>query len=346
MDRLYSVWYHEQGLSQSVIETIANEGAWENTRSLHLPLSEKEKKILSYLPSVDEMESLLENLLSRGIRVYLRNEEGFPFPLKEIPDAPYLLYIKGDYEPEDLLAVSVVGARKCTHYGAWACEKFVRELSPYQVTIVSGLALGIDRIAHETAIENGTRTIAVIGNGLDTIYPASHRNLYPKVVDNGCIITEFPTWAGSLPHHFPYRNRLIAGLSLGTIVIEAKKKSGTMSTATHALEQGKEVFCVPGNLNSVFSEGCNALIQEGAKILLQVDDILEELAITTRAEQLGFTSMEEESDILQCLSAGPLTVDDLVQKLKLPVHELQIELTKLELLGQISIDGSLIQTIR
>lgn len=337
------IWYHEQGVSQQTLEMIDEVvPSWDVLDVADFPsLNGKERALLRQKASTDEVLSYIHDLHSRGIRVYLRNEDDFPAPLKDIPDSPFLIYQKGEYSVEDHLAIGVVGARKCTHYGAWACEKFVRELAPYNVTIVSGLALGIDRIAHETAINHHTRTIAVVGNGLDKVYPKSHRGLYPKVIEHGCIFSEFPTWAEPLPHHFPFRNRLIAGLSLGVILVEAKKKSGTMSTAEHTLKQGKDVFCIPGNLNSVYSEGCNQLIQEGAKMLMTVDDILEEIAVQPLGSQLDFFE-ESDSPVLQALKEGPLPVDALVDNMGWPVHEIQMELTKLELLGQISIEGGLV----
>ncbi len=306
----------------------------ESGETLGIPGEDK----LQRVPSADEAQTLLHQLEQRGIRVWLRGEADYPEPLLSIPDSPLLLYARGSYEPADVLAIGVVGSRKCTAYGAWAAEMLVRELAQYDVTIVSGLALGIDRVAHDAALKHGTRTIGVIGNGIDKIYPASHRGLYAEVEEKGLILSEFPTWASSLPHHFPYRNRIIAGLSLGLLVVEAQIKSGTMSTASHALEQGKDVFCVPGNLNSIYSAGCNLLIQEGAGLVRSADDILEQIAAFSlqrkkQKSEKDHALSDEETKILRVLGSEPMSVDALVQATGLPVHEVHTMITLLEMRG-------------
>jgi DNA processing protein len=332
-------WFHEKKVSQTVLDTIRERyGTITSYIASGERMGIKEDALLQKPPSADEAETLLADLAARGIRILIRGEEGYPAPLAAIPDSPLLLYAKGQYDIQDELAIGVVGSRKCTAYGAWACEMLVRELAQYQITIVSGLALGIDRVAHDAALKYHTRTIGVIGNGIDKIYPASHKGLYAEVEEKGLILSEFPTWAQSLPYHFPFRNRIIAGLSLGLLVVEAKEKSGTMSTAGHALAQGKDVFCVPGNLNSIYSAGCNLLIQDGATLVRSADDILEQIAILslqrkTAKKQEEHALSEEEKQILTAIRTGPQTPDDLVRMTGIPVQEIHTFITLLEMRG-------------
>lgn len=332
-------WFHEHNAPQKVLETVRERYG---TISGYLESGEqiggREDAFFRHPPSVEEAEALLSDLESRGIRVLVRGCDDYPEMLDEIPDSPLLLYAKGAYEPQDALAIGVVGSRKCTAYGAWAAEMLVRELAQYNVTIISGLALGIDRVAHDAALKYGTRTIGVIGNGIDTVYPASHKGLYAEVEENGMILSEFPTWAKSLPHHFPFRNRIIAGLSLGLLVVEAQVKSGTMSTAEHALAQGKDVFCVPGNLNSIYSAGCNRLIQEGATLVRSADDILEQIAALSlqrkkQQHEEQHALSEEEMKIIQALGIHPMSVDELVRMTGIPVQEMHTIITLLEMRG-------------
>lgn len=334
------VWYHEHKVSQPVLETVLAQygtiGAYlDSGDTLGIPA---DAVLKSKRPHEGEAEALLEEIERRGAKVWIRGDAEYPEPLASIPDSPLLLYAKGDYLPSDQLAIGVVGSRKCTAYGAWAAEMLVRELAAYDVTIVSGLALGIDRVAHDAALKYGTRTIGVIGNGIETIYPKSHRGLYEEVEQHGLVLSEFPTWAQSLPHHFPFRNRLIAGLSLGLLVVEAQIKSGTMSTAEHALSQGKDVFCVPGNLNSIYSAGCNLLIQDGATLVRSADDILAqiaELSLQRKKQQQreAHALSPEEQKILDALGTQPMTVDELVQHTEIPVQQLQLSITLLEMRG-------------
>lgn len=345
-DRDLLIWYHENNVSQSTLEQVLCDYG---SITAFLGAADRGKrpyaKHFKVEPNDSEVGLLMEQLEESGMTVSLRDEEDYPQVLANIPDAPLLLYAKGTYDPVDQLAVGVVGSRKCTPYGAWACEKLVREMAAYDVTIISGLALGIDRIAHETALQHGTRTIGVLGNGLKTVYPSSHRALYREVEQNGCILSEFPSWAQPLPHHFPFRNRIIAGLSIGLLVIEAKEKSGTMSTAAHALSQGKDVFAVPGNLNSLYSVGCNRLIQDGASLVTSADDILEAIAMLSlrkkKQEKATYDLSEDETLMIEILKERPFSVDELVERTKLPVHEMHTLVTLLEMRGLLEVRSGL-----
>lgn len=340
------IWYHENKTPQMVLDQVRQDFG-SLMGFLGSEQRGKHPKLNAFFhtePTEREISHLMEMLDALGISVWMRGDEDYPEVLECIPDSPLLLYAKGEYQPIDSLAIGVVGSRKCTPYGAWACEKLVRELSAYQVTIISGLALGIDRIAHETALQSGARTIGVLGNGLSTVYPPSHKALYGEVVKNGCILSDFPSWASPLPHHFPFRNRIIAGLSLGLLVIEAKQKSGTMSTAAHALSQGKDVFAVPGNINSLYSVGCNQLIQDGARLTTSAEDILEAIASLslqkTKSESMKKQDLsEEENLVLRFLEERPLTVDELIERTNFPVQEMHTWITLLEMRGIVEMKG-------
>ena len=342
-ERKLLIWLHENRAPVGLIEKILDKYG---TISKYLASDDfrpetKEGTYFRSMPAESTLERMMEELHDLGISVHIRGEADYPQPLDTIPDAPLFLYKKGTLEPADLLSIGVVGSRKCTPYGAWACEKLVRELAAFDVTVVSGLALGIDRIAHETALKTGTRTIGVLGNGLRSVYPASHKTLHREVINHGCVISEFPTTALPLPHHFPYRNRIIAGLTLGLLVVEAKEKSGTMSTAAHALAQGKDVFVVPGNIDSLYSIGCNRLIQDGATLTLSADDILEQIARLSVLRKRTQTETvhaltEEEQQILDLLKDGPLSADALVQKTGTAITDMYALLTLLEMKDAVS----------
>ena len=243
---------------------------------------------------------------------------------------------------DDNLAIAIVGSRKSTSYGRWATEKFVEELLELDVTIVSGLALGIDSIAHKKALEGKGRTIAVLGNGLDIVYPKRNKDIYKEVPKNGALISEYFLGVPPLAYNFPQRNRIISGLSLGVIVIEAKEKSGSLITAHHALEQGKEVFALPGNINSIFSKGTNKLIKDGAKLIMNIDDIVEEVyelqeKLKNKKEKdidySQFSSLEIK--VLENIKEGPVHSDSIALNTSLDISTVNSILTILELKGVI-----------
>ena len=220
----------------------------------------------------------MERLLRRGIRpMHLRSDE-YPEQLAESPDAPAVIYVGGDLEPCDTNSVSIVGTRNATEYGVQMATLLASELVRFGITIVSGLAIGIDSAAHRSALKAGGRTIAVLAGGLDAIYPQRNRGLAREIVESGCLISEYQLGVNSKREHFPRRNRIISGLSRGVIVVEAAKKSGATWTVKWALEQNREVFAVPGNATSLQSEGTNWLIQQGAKLTTCADDVLQELS--------------------------------------------------------------------
>jgi DNA processing protein len=214
--------------------------------------------------------------IEKGFTVLLYSGKNYPFGLKQINDPPLVLYVKGEVLPGDVASVALVGTRMPSNYGRTASSMLAGELAARSVTIVSGLARGIDSEAHKAAIEAGGRTIAVMGTGIDITYPSENRKLREKIEQNGAVITEFAPGTGPEPWRFPARNRIISGLTLGTVVVEAPEKSGALITARLSLEYNREVFAVPGCITSSKSSGCHKLIREGAKAVTRVEDILEE----------------------------------------------------------------------
>ncbi|MDP2277903.1 MAG: DNA-processing protein DprA, partial [Nitrospirota bacterium] len=220
----------------------------------------KKAKGLKEYSDWEKVEANIRKLESKGIKAVRLIDKDYPEPLKNIEDAPILFYMKGSFEREDRFSIAVVGSRKYSSYGKYAAEKLCSELSALGFTIVSGMARGIDTIAHISAIKSGGRTIAVLGSGIDVPYPPENKGLMENIAKSGCVISEFPLGAQPDRENFPKRNRLISGLSLGVLVVEAAADSGSLITASCALEQGKEVFAVPGNINSANSKGTNDLI--------------------------------------------------------------------------------------
>lgn len=283
------------------------------------------------------------------IKIITIKDKNYPPLLKEIPDRPAMLYLKGELAKEDDLAIAIVGSRKATSYGLRATEMITQGLSQSGITIVSGLALGIDALAHKTALENNTRTLAVLGSGLDQIYPTVNKWLADKIVKEykGALISEFPLGMPSLKQNFPLRNRIIAGLSLGTVVTEGAKDSGSLITARCAIEYNREVFAVPGSIFNFLSEGPNHLIKMGAKIVLSSSDILEELNLSDKimkqsAEQI-LPDTKEEAQILDILDKDQaIHVDKLVEKCGLDIAKLNSSLIMMEMKGKVrNIGGNL-----
>lgn len=302
---------------------------------------EQLNRILKYR-NLDYLNNLLIKIEKNNINVLTTLDEDYPESLYNIPDRPAILYYRGKLKSEDKLSIGIVGSRKATAYGKWACERFTRELSEMGITIVSGLATGIDTYAHKMALESGGRTIGVLGNGLDIIYPKNNHKLYNELANNGCIFSEYPLGTEPFPYNFPQRNRIISGLSLGIIVIEAKEKSGSLITAHHGLEQGKDIFAVPGNINSIYSGGTNKLIKDGARPLLDIDDIIEEIyelqIICQERKKSGFDFSDlsiDEEKIMKIIIEGPVHSDNIVIKTGIDISTVMSILTGLELKGMI-----------
>ena len=286
----------------------------------------------------DEVEKYVGIMDKKGISAVPYQDDRYPEVLKNVEDTPLVLYMKGEYHPDDRFAIGVVGSRKHTHYGESVTQRIAGELSAAGFTVISGLARGIDTLSHKAALAAGGRTIAVLGSGLDVCYPPENRGLTERIVSSGCVLSEF--LPGTMPNkeNFPRRNRLISGLSLGILVVEATDNSGSLITAGYALEQNKEVFAVPGNITSRNSEGTNKLIKQGAKIVLKTDDIIEELAPVLkgyiRTELKERAQLEgEENRLCTMLSREPKHVDLISRESGLSVNQLLNLLLSLELKG-------------
>ena len=289
-----------------------------------------------------DIKSILFITFIMKINKITPQEQKFLQRTKHIDVAPKSLYFIGKLPETEVKAVAIVGSRKPTAYGREVAEKLSYELAQKGIVIVSGLALGIDAIAHRGALDAHGATIAVLANGLDTVYPSSHKELARRVIESdGALLSEYAPGMPPLPHQFLERNRLVSGLSDAVIVVEAAVRSGTLSTATHALGHGREVFAVPGNITSPMSAGCNALIRQGATPVTSTQDILNVIApeITEQTSViLGDTP--EEQTILNLLKSGLRDGEELLIKSKLNAQEFNQTLSMLELKGAIKALGS------
>ncbi len=293
---------------------------------------------------LDPVRRELDRLAQKpDCHVILMTDPAYPGLLRQIPDPPPFLYVLGHLNLCSR-SIAIVGSRSPTRYGLQTARRLSAELAELGFTVASGMARGIDTAAHDGALRAGGRTVAVLGSGLDRIYPHENRDLSRRIAGNGAVVTEFPLNAGPEPHHFPMRNRIISGLSLGTVVVEAARRSGALITARLAAEQNREVFAVPGNIQSSKSSGTHRLIQQGAKLVENARDIVEELspAIQTHIarqhvrheEVLNLPPLtESETRVVQALGPYPVHIDDLVRKLEMDPATLSGLLLQLELKG-------------
>ena len=270
----------------------------------------------------------------------------YPAVLLESPDPPLLLYTQGRTELLAAPSLAVVGSRNPTPQGTENARRFSRQLSDAGLTIVSGLAHGIDGAAHQGGLEGRSSTIAVVGTGLDRVYPRRHHELARRIAAEGLIVSEFSLGTPPLPDHFPNRNRIIAGLSRGTLVVEAALQSGSLITARLALEAGREVFAIPGSIHSAQSRGCHALIRQGAKLVERAEDVLEELRLPIGGAVAADPAPSQEDPILEALGFEPMTLDELVARTGRSAAELNARLLDLELEGHVTrLPGQLFQRL-
>ena len=286
-----------------------------------------------------DLDAELEKLAAQNVQFFTWDDAGYPPRLLQIPDPPPLIYVRGQLTAEDEWAVAVVGTRRASAYGRTVTQRIATNLAINQMTIVSGLARGIDAEAHRAALKARGRTIAVLGCGLDLIYPPEHRNLAREVVEKGALVSEYPLGTRPEAKNFPPRNRIISGLSLGVLVIEAGIKSGALITADYAADQGRDVFAIPGNLFVRSSMGSNRLIQDGARLATGAEDILEELNLTMVAQQAqvraAVPETEAEAQLLPYLSLEPVHVDELCRQAELPIAQVTSNLALMELKGMV-----------
>ena len=314
------------------------EDFFEKDRPYFSNLSDKLYEKIFDSKNLAAFEKYYERIQRLGINYVTILDDDYPENLRYIDDRPAILYYKGRLDQEnDSKSIAFVGARKCTDYGKWACKNLASQVSAAGLTTVSGLAYGIDAMCHKATLDVGGRTIGVIGCGIDQIYPKANKFLYEKIAEEGLILSEFPLGTQPLAYNFPRRNRIISGISLATVVIEAKEKSGTMITTRCALDQGKEVFAVPGNINSIYSKGTNMLIQEGSKLITKADDILEELdyLLDRKAtkRQIDYSALDKDEEaVVRYIENKPNSnPDDLSLNLDLEIDVINFLLTSLEL---------------
>jgi len=272
------------------------------------------------------------------IKTIFLADKKYPKMLAEIYDPPVVLYCRGNLKLLNTISLAIVGSRKHTYYSRGVLEKIIPSLVQAKVTIVSGLAVGVDGLAHYLTLENEGCTIGVLGCGVETVYPTSNRSLGERILkNNGVIISEFPPGTPPFKQNFPLRNRIIAGLSVGTLVVEARHDSGSLITAALANEYGREVFAVPGNIDSFASEGANALIKQGAIMTTDAADILEALNLkSVRAEDLIIEPKnQEENLIFSALEKGPLAVDKIAKETNLDIVTINSLMSMLEISGKI-----------
>lgn len=284
-----------------------------------------------------DLDQELERIAAVGARALTWESPDYPRLLREISDPPPVLYVKGTLTEQDAWAVAVVGTRRARAYGREVTRRLTAALARSGVTIVSGMARGIDAEAHSVALKAGGRTIAVLGCGIDRVYPPEHRKLAEEISTHGALISDYPLGTPPEGSNFPPRNRIISGLSLGVLVTEAGTRSGALITADFAAEQGRDVFAVPGSILTRDCAGTNALIRDGAHVVLGPEDILEELNLTMVAEQAEARQVlpadETEAALLNHLSAEPTHVDELQQQVDLPIAQVTSTLALMELKG-------------
>jgi DNA processing protein len=287
-----------------------------------------------------DIDKQIQLLDAAGITPVTFDAPAYPEMLREIYDAPVVLYMKGEIQPRDRYAIAIVGSRKLSPYGTVIAGHISEELASMGFTVVSGLARGIDSQSHKGALKAGGRTIAVLGSGIDVPYPPENKTLMSSIVQAGCVISEFPPGTPPDKENFPRRNRLISGLSLGVLVVEAAAGSGALITARYAMEQGRDVFAVPGNITSGNSAGTNDLIKKGAIPVCRASDILEELAPVLKGfirlkDKVRIEVTEQEKRLCNLLSGEPKQIDIISRESGLPVSEILSVLLGLELKGAV-----------
>lgn len=293
-----------------------------------------------------EAENQATRILKAGGSAIICDSPEYPAMLKQIDNAPVILYIKGQIRDEDKFAIAIVGPRKPSSYGNAVAVRLSAGLAEAGFTIVSGMARGIDTVAHIGSLKSGGRTVAVLGSGIDMPYPPENSSLMEKIAASGYVMSEFPPGTEPNRENFPMRNRLISGLSLGVLVVEATENSGSLITANYALEQNREVFAVPGNINSPNSKGTNSLIKKGAKLIQGTEDIIEELAPMLKGfikaqKKLEIELTDEEKRLCDILTGEPMHIDTISRKLSTQSHKALALLLSLELKGAVTqIEGS------
>jgi DNA processing protein len=302
------------------------------------------ENIIQVRASVD-IDDYYKKILSQGISVITDQDENYPARLKEIDQPPPVLYLKGEMKPDDFWSVAIVGTRRVTAYGRQITDELASYLAQNGITVISGLARGVDAIAHQSSIHAGGRTLAVLGCGVDRVYPPEHRNLADQIIHQGSLISDYPPGTPPDGANFPPRNRIISGLSMAVVVIEAGETSGALITASFAADQGREVFAVPGNILTPQSKGTNCLIQQGAHPFLSGRDLLDVLDLTRVPEQREARKTipldVTEAQILNTLGTEPLHVDEIRNQTGLAIENVSSALVMMELKGLVNHVGGM-----
>lgn len=295
----------------------------------------------------DTVDRMIEEIDKKNINVISLNSSTYPELLKNICDPPVCLYVKGKLYADEL-SIAVVGSRRASGYGITVAKKISGELAQSNICVISGMARGIDTAAHVGALSVKGRTIAVLGCGIDLVYPPENKKLMEQIIEYGAVISEYPPGVEPAPHHFPVRNRIVSGMSVGVLVVEAGEKSGSLITAQLALEQGRDVYALPGNVISINSKGTNKLIQDGAKLVTSVQDILDELHwyknFNTKNvhfennSKINSSLDNDEKDVFELLSFESLYIDEIQKKLSINMPLLHSILLSLEMKGLIKRD--------
>ncbi len=314
-------------------------GAWSAGRS-DLRAAGLEDRIVRLITTERlqiDPDAEIEQLAQHGVHPLTWDDDAYPGLLKEIDDPPPVLYVRGELSAADEWSVSVVGTRRPTPYGRQVAEEMAYQLAANRICVVSGLARGVDAIAHRAALQAGGRTVAVLACGLDIVYPPEHAKLAREIIEHGALISEYPLGIQPRGDYFPRRNRIMSGISLGVLVIEGDVKSGAMITARLAVEQNRDVFAVPGSIFSPQSRGTNDLIQEGAKLVQKVEDVLEELNLTMVPQQIEMKELipatDTEADLLRHITKEPVHIDEVCRESGLPVSTVSSILAMMELKG-------------
>jgi DNA processing protein len=295
------------------------------------------------------LETICDQIQAQGIQVIIWNDEQYPVRLREIDQAPPVLYVRGVLDLQDEWAVAIVGTRRITAYGRQVAERIAVKLANSGITVVSGLALGVDTVAHHATLDAGGRTLAVLGCGVDRLYPPRNRQLAERILESGALLSDYAPGTPPEASNFPPRNRIISGLSLATVVVEASEKSGALITADFAVEQGREVFAVPGSVFSPQSRGPNRLIQNGAHPLLDPQEILDILDLTRVAAQsearIILPANATEAQLFAILGHDPLHVDEIRAQSDLPIEQVTATLALMELKGMVRQVGGMRYTV-
>ena len=322
------------GFFKSPKEILKNAGALSKTASISQKIADK----ISKAKKEADLSREFKVIEKEHVRLITIFDQAYPFSLKNISSPPILLYLKGSFQPEDSLSVAIVGSRTPTWYGKYTAEKLASQLASRGITIVSGMARGIHSASHQGALKAKARTIAILGSGIDLIYPSENKGIARQIEASGAVISEFPVGTPPLRRNFPRRNRIISGLSLGVIVVEAAEKSGSLITADFALEQGREIFAVPGKVDSRTSKGTHNLIKQGAKLVSSSEDVIEELMPDlknyirdVKPEGIKPPLDDLEKKIYPLLSSESKHIDQIINEVNLPASQTLGVLLKLQI---------------